>query len=148
MIKYNNSDIIDWNFGDSNIVKVYHNAAIVFYKFDTESQEFKVCFAVVEDITQYQETEFEDVYDKATDKWYKLNNLNQYEQYGVYASGRNITYYNGKLTVDDGYEYEWNGSSWANLGEVSGSSKTSDFKIGDIDTPITSDASLITDGMY
>ena len=148
MIKYNNSNINDWNFGDSNIVKVYHNGAVVYYKFDTESQQFKVCFAVVEDITQYHETEFEDVYDKATVKWYKLNNLNQYEEYGVYGSGRNITYYNGKLTVDNGYEYEWNGSSWVNLGEVSGSSKTSDFKIGDIDTPITSDASLITDGMY
>ena len=121
MIKYNNNTINDWNFGASNVIKVYRNNAIVFYKFDSETQEFKVCYAVVDDITQYSETEFEDVYDKATEKWYKLNNLNQYEQYGVYGSGRNITYYKGKLTVDDGYEYEWNGSSWVNLGEVSGS---------------------------
>lgn len=83
---------------------------------------YKVCYAVVNDITQYTDREYEDVYDKATEKWYKLNNLNQYEQYGVYGSGKNITYYEGKLTVDDGYEYEWNGSSWVNLGEVSGSS--------------------------
>lgn len=122
MIKYNNSDIIDWNFDDNDIIKVYHNGAIVFYKFDTEQGGYKVCYAVVDDITQYSETEFEDVYDKATAKWYKLNNLNQYEEYGVYGSGKNITYYEGKLTVDDGYEYEWNGSSWVNLGEVSGSS--------------------------
>ena len=88
------------------------------------------------------------MYDKATEKWYKLNNLNQYEEYGIYGSGRSVTTYNGKLTIDDGYEYEWNGSSWVNLGEVSGSSKTSDFTIGDIDTPITSNASLITDEMY
>ena len=106
MIKYNSNTINDWNFGTSNLVKVYRNNAIVFYKFDSETQEFKVCYAVVDDITQYQETEFEDVYDKATEKWYKLNNLNQYEEYGVYGSGRNITYYNGKLTIDDGYEYE------------------------------------------
>lgn len=123
MIKYNNSNINDWNFDDSNIIKVYHNGAVVFYKFDTEQGGYKVCYAVVDDITQYSETEFEDVYDKATDRWYKLNNLNQYEQYGAYGEGRNITYYEGKLTVDDGYEYEWNGSSWVNVGEVSGSSR-------------------------
>ena len=87
-----------------------------------QSQSYDVCYAVVDDITQYSETEFEDVYDKATEKWFKLNNLNQYEEYGIYGEGRNITYYEGKLTVDDGYEYEWNGSSWVNVGEVSGSS--------------------------
>ena len=124
MIKYNNSDIIDWNFGDDNIIKVYRNGAVVFYKFDSEQGGYKVCYAVVEDITQYTDREFEDVYDKATEKWYKLNNLNQYEQYGVYGSGKTITTYEGKLTIDDGYEYEWNGSSWVNLGEVSGSSIT------------------------
>ncbi len=122
MIYYNSNTINDWNFGDDNIIKVYKHGAVVFYKFDSEQGGYKVCYAVVEDITQYQETEFEDVYDKATEKWFKLNNLNQYEQYGVYGSGRTITTYNGKLTIDDGYEYEWNGSSWVNLGEVSGSS--------------------------
>ena len=148
MIYYNSNIINDWNFGDDNIIKVYKHGAVVFYKFDSEQGGYKVCYAVVDDITQYSDREFEDVYDKETEKWFKLNNLNQYEEYGIYGEGRNITYYEGKLTVDDGYEYEWNGSSWVNLGEVSGSSKTSDFKIGDIDAPITSDASLITDGMY
>lgn len=125
MIKFNNSDIIDWNFDDSNIIKVYHNGAVVFYKFDSEQGGYKVCYAVVDDITQYSDREFEDVYDKATDKWFKLNNLNQYEQYGVYGSGRNVTTYNGKLTIDDGYEYEYTGGSWINVGEVSGSSEES-----------------------
>ena len=124
MIYYNNSSINDWNFGDDNIIKVYRNNAIVFYKFDSETQEFKVCYAVVDDISQYSDREFVDVYDKATEKWYKLNNLNQYEEYGVYGSGRNITYYDGKLTIDDGYEYMYSGSSWINVGEVSGSTAT------------------------
>lgn len=147
MIKYNNNTIYDWNFDTSNVIKVYRNNAIVFYKFSGESPtpEWKVCFAVVDDISQYQETEFEDVFDNATEKWYKLNNLNQYEQYGVYGSGRTITYYDGKLTIDDGYEYEWNGSEWVNLGEVSGSSKTSDFKIGDIKERVTTG---VSDGDY
>ena len=125
MIKYNLNTINDWNFGDDNIIKVYRNNAVCYYKvnYSGDTPTFDVCYAVVDDITQYADREFEDVYDKATEKWYKLNNLNQYEEYGVYGSGRNISYYDGKLTVDDGYEYEWNGSSWVNLGEVSGSSR-------------------------
>ena len=126
MIKYNNNTIFDWNFDTSNVIKVYRNNAIVFYKVSggSPTPEYKVCFAVVNDITKYQETEFEDVYDKATKKWYKLNNLNQYEEYGIYGSGKDITYYNGKLTIDDGYEYEWNGSEWVNVGEVTGTTAT------------------------
>lgn len=46
------------------------------------------------------------MYDKATEKWFKLNNLNQYEEYGVYGEGRNITYYEGKLTIDEGDDGE------------------------------------------
>lgn len=125
MIKYNNNTIFDLNFGTSNVIKVYRNNAIVFYKVSggSPTPEYKVCFAVVDDITQYQETEFEDVYDKATKKWYKLNNLNQYEEYGAYGNGRSVTTYKGKLTIDNGYEYEWNGSEWVNVGEVIGSSR-------------------------
>lgn len=126
MIKYNNNTIFDWNYDTSNVIKVYRNNAIVFYKVSggSPTPQYKVCFAVVDDITKYQETEFEDVYDKATNKWYKLNNLRQYEEYGIYGSGKDITYYNGKLTIDNGYEYEWNGSEWVNLGEVTGTTAT------------------------
>ena len=126
MIKYNNNTIFDWNFDTSNVIKVYRNNAIVFYKVSggSPTPEYKVCFAVVDDITQYQETEFEDVYDKATKKWYKLNNLNQYEEYGAYGNGRSVTTYKGKLTIDEGYEYEWNGSEWVNIGEITGTTAT------------------------
>lgn len=123
MIKYNNSNINDWYFAEDNIVKVYRNNAVCYYKIvtsgDTPTQV--PCYAVVDDISQYSDTEFEDVFNKADSKWYKLNNLNQYEEYGVYGSGRTITYYEGKLTVDDGYEYIYSGGSWVNVGEVSGS---------------------------
>lgn len=125
MIYKNNSTINEWYFNDQELIKVYKNGAICYYKIvggATPSQE--PCFAVVDDITQYSDTEFIDVYDKATEKWYKLNNLDQYEEYGIYGEGRNITYYEGKLTIDNGYEYEWDGSEWDNLGEVSGSTAT------------------------
>lgn len=123
MIKYDLNTINDWNFGDDNIIKVYRNNAVCYYKvnYSGDTPTFDVCYAVVDDISQYQETEFEDVFNKADNVWYKLNNLNQYEKYGVYGSGRTITTYDGKLTVDDGYEYIYSGGSWVNVGEVSGS---------------------------
>lgn len=122
MIKYNNSNINDWYYDTSDIIKVYRNNAVCYYKVSSTSPTAQTpCYAVVNDISQYSDTEFEDVYDKATEKWYKLNNLNQYEEYGVYGSGRNVTTYEGKLTVDDGYEYIYSGGSWVNVGEVSGS---------------------------
>ena len=126
MIKFNSNNINDWYYNTSDIIKVYRNGAVAYYKIYTsgDTPTYDVCYAVVEDITQYSETEFEDVYDKATEKWYKLNNLNQYEEYGVYGSGRNISYYDGKLTIDDGYEYQYSGGSWVNVGEVSGSTAT------------------------
>lgn len=128
MIKYNSKTLSDWYFANDNIIKVYRNGAVVFYKVSSSSGStptFNVCYAVVDDITQYQETEFIDVYDKKTKKWYKLNNLNRYEEYGVYDSGLTTTYYEGKLTIHDGYEYEYSyKTGWANVGEVSGSTVT------------------------
>lgn len=126
MIKYNNQNINDWNFDTSNIIKVYRNNAVCYYKITTSggTSGQTPCYAVVDDISQYhQDTEFVDVFNKADGKWYKLNNLNQYEEYGVYDSGRSITYYEGKLTIDDGYEYIYSGNSWQSVGEVSGSSR-------------------------
>ena len=126
MIKYNTKTINDWNFDSTNIVKVYHNGAVCYYKLEGSPTPTgqTPCYAVVDDITQYQSTEFVDVYDKATKKWYKLNNLNQFEEYGVYGTGRDITYYEGKLTIDGGYEYQWNGSEWVNVGEITETTAT------------------------
>ena len=124
MIKYNLNNINDWNFGEDNIIKVYRNNAVCYYKVtsgDTPTPVQEPCFAVVDNISQYSETEFEDVFNKADNKWYKLNNLNQYEEYGIYGSGRTITTYDGKLTIDGDYEYQYSGGSWVNVGEISGS---------------------------
>ena len=44
---------------------------------------YKVCYAVVEDITQYIDREYEDVYDKETEKWFKLNNWKWKKRYHI-----------------------------------------------------------------
>lgn len=127
MIKYNTKTINDWYFANDNLIKVYHNGAVCYYKLEGSPTPTgqTPCYAVVNDITQYSSTEFVDVFDKATKKWYKLNNLNQYEQYGLYGSGRDVTYYEGKLTIDGGYEYEYStNGGWVNRGEVVSTSIT------------------------
>ena len=126
MIKYSGNTINDWNYGASNLIKVYRNGAVCYYKVtgggDVPTAQTP-CYAVVDDISQYSDTEFEDVFNLADEKWYKLNNLSQYEEYGIYGSGRTITTYEGKLTIDGDYEYQYSGSSWVNVGQVSGSSR-------------------------
>jgi hypothetical protein len=151
MIKYDLTNINKWYNGSRNIVKCYHGTTNAF---DLTGGGAPTppptgqtpCYAVTNNISQYQSTEFVDVYDTTADKWYKLNNLNEYEEYGIYGSGRtNTTYYEGKLTIDDGYEYIYSGNSWVNLGEVSGSSKTSDFTIDDIGNKVNTN---VGDGDY
>lgn len=131
MIKYDLTNINKWYNGSRNIVKCYHGTTNAFDLTGGGAPTPPTptgqtpCYAVTDDISQYQSTDFVDVYDTTADKWYKLNNLNEYEQYGIYGSGRtNTTYYEGKLTIDNGYEYIYSGNSWVNLGEVSGSTAT------------------------
>lgn len=114
MIKFNDNNINDFNLGWDNIIKVYHQGAVCYYKITTSggTSAQTPCYAVVDDITQYQDTEFEDVFNKADGKWYKLNNLNQYEQYGVYASGR--TQCSGTQPQRPSYKY-W---LWRSCGEL------------------------------
>ena len=76
------------------------------------------CYDVTSDIQSYTSTTYLDVYDSTAEKWYKLNNLNQYEEYGVYGEGKNITYYVGKHTFDNWHEWTWDGSEWVDDGVV------------------------------
>ena len=103
--------------GGSSDVKIYLGTT----KLYPHLQE--PCFAVVENISTYTARTYVDVYETSSDKWYKLNNLNAYEEYGVYGSSTATTYYDGKLVIQDGYEYQYSGSGWNNVGEISGSSR-------------------------
>lgn len=121
MIKYNSNTINDWDYDAANIIKVYRNGAVVFYKVSGESPTpvQEPCFAVVDDISQYSDTEFIDAFNKADGKWYKLNNLNQYEQYGIYDVGSSLsdfTYYEGKLVATGTTEYQRSGGTWVEVG--------------------------------
>ena len=113
MIKIGNRDIT-LKLGSTNVSAAYLGSVQVY-----GSSSYDLCYGVTDDISEYTGT-FKDVFDKSSDTWYKLNNLNEYEEYGVYGNGRNITTYEGKLTIDGDYEYQYTNGSWVNVGEVSG----------------------------
>lgn len=100
-----------------NLIK--QNARQCGYTGDTQEP----CYDVAASVTAFT-GEFEDAFETTSGKWYKKNNLNQYELYGVYGTSTGGTYYDGKLVLENGYEYKRSGNTWVNLGEVSGSTAT------------------------
>lgn len=108
--------------GSSDSVQIYLGTTKLYPQGSTAQTP---CYDVIStDITAYTATTYDSVYSTYSSKWYMKNNLNTYEEYGVYDSGRTTTYYEGKLTVDGDFEYEYSGGSWVNVGEVSGSQTT------------------------
>lgn len=73
-------------------------------------------YDITNDISTYLRRDFNSVFDTSRNKWYMLNNLNQYEEYGIYGDSLYGTYYTGKLVIVNDHEYEWNGTEWDDLG--------------------------------
>ena len=88
-------------------------------------------YDITNNIATYTRRDFKSVFDTASNKWYMLNNLNNYEEYGIYGDSFD-TYYTGKLVIVNGHEYEWNGTEWVDLGEyverVGGWTNTNDTR--------------------
>ncbi len=78
------------------------------------------CYRVIpQSISQYSSTDYDQVYSHTDGKWYMLNNLNQFEEYGIYDSGSslsNFTYYDGKLVAIGTTEYQRSGDTWVEVG--------------------------------
>ena len=72
-------------------------------------------YDITNNIATYARRDFKSVFDTTTNKWYMLNNLNNYEEYGIYGNSFD-TYYIGKLVIMNDHEYEWNGTEWVDLG--------------------------------
>ena len=76
-------------------------------------------YDITNDISTYTRTDFNSVYDTTRGKWYMLNNLDTYEEYGIYGTSLDDTKYVGKLVEVNDHEYEWDGTEWVDLGEKS-----------------------------
>ena len=115
-IKVNNQSIQKIMLGSIPVKRIYEDLQIVF---DTGGTP-QPCFEVVDVISQAS-GDYVDVYVNNEAKWYKRNNLNQYEEYGIMPivdDLSTLTYYTGKLAIlnTDVHEYKWNGSTWVDIG--------------------------------
>ena len=119
-IKINDQYIQKILLGSTPVQRIYQSGSIVY---DTGVKPTpQPCFEVVSTISQASGN-YVDVYVKGESKWYKKNNLNQYEEYGLMPTVTDLsstTYYTGKLVIlsTDSHEYKWNGSEWIDLGNA------------------------------
>lgn len=124
---YGDSEVLKWYEEEDQIMKAYYGDTLMFGDEGEEpTPSFNFCYDVVDNITAYTSTTFSEVFDKATNQWYMLNNLNQYEEYGVYADNK-LTYYEGKLAVVDNHEWKYTNGGWIDLGEMSGGETSFEF---------------------
>ena len=119
-IKINDKYIQKILLGSTPVNRIYQSGSIV-YEAGVQPTP-QPCFEVVDTISKAS-GDYVDVYVKGESKWYKRNNLNQYEEYGlmpIVSDLSSTTYYTGKLVVlsTDGHEYKWNGSEWIDLGNA------------------------------
>lgn len=127
MIKLNSNNVNKIYNGSTLITGIDYNGASRFTYFGGDSPsgcQITGCPDLVSSISSYQGTAME-VYDKTAQKWYMRNNLDQYEEYGLFADNiTTATTYCGKLAKVDNTEYEWNGTSWESVGNATGTSVT------------------------
>ena len=138
-IKISTLDADAIKIGSSNVTAVYVGSSLVWSGGTPPTPPTPTGqtpqFAVVDDISQYTATTFSMVYSTVDGKWYMLNNLNQYEEYGIYdttgSSLSDYTYYDGKLAVIGTTEYQMSGGTWVEVGTYENSSVT--YEIDDSD---------------
>lgn len=119
-IKINDQYIQKILLGSTPVQRIYLSGSIV-YEAGVQPKPTP-CFEVVSAISKAS-GDYVDVYVKGDSKWYKKNNLNQYEEYGlmtIVSDLSSTTYYTGKLVIlsTDSHEYKWNGSEWIDLGNA------------------------------
>lgn len=130
MVKYNNADINGWYFDESDIIKVYRNNVVCYYKVINSggTPTGSTCSEIIPySISAYSSTTYDSVYSYTDGKWYMLNNLNDYEEYGIYETGSSLssfTYYPNKLVIVGTTEYQRSGDTWVEVGTYE-SSETS-----------------------
>ena len=124
MIKYNNSTI-DKLATDTTVNKMYYGGNVAYMRY-YRLVPHNPCYDVIESISSYTARTFSDVYDTSSNKWYKLNNADAYEEYGIYgeSTASTETAYEGKLAKVGNYEYEFINGQWVNIGEVTATTST------------------------
>ena len=145
-IKINDKYIKKILLGSTPVQRIYQSGSIVY-----ESGSVP-CFEVVDAISEAS-GDYVDVYVKNKSKWYKKNNLNQFEEYGLMPNVTDLsstTYYTGKLVIlsTDSHEYKWNGSEWIDLGATTHVGDQYEYVQGNGTSYIVTDYIPVTDSRY
>ena len=131
-INIGNLTIDKFYLGDSSNLKIYLGE-IKLYPTDVPPTPSGNCYKIISTpITSYTSTDYSSVYSFADKKWYMLNNLNQYEEYGIYETGTSLsdfTYYPNKLVVIGETEYQYQTNGWVNVGNYI--DKEASYKVTD-----------------
>lgn len=124
MIKYDNNTINKLA-TDATVNKMYYGSNVAYMRYYRLVPQ-NPCYDVIDSISSYTARTFSDVYDTSSNKWYKLNNADAYEEYGVYgeSTASTETTYDGKLAKVGNYEYEFINGEWVNIGEVTATTAT------------------------
>lgn len=124
MIKYNNNTIYKLA-TDATVNKMYYGSNVAYMKYYRLVPQ-NPCYDVTNSISSYTARTFSDVYDTSSRKWYKLNNTDAYEEYGIYAetTASTETTYEGKLAKVGDNEYEVVNGEWVSIGEVTATTAT------------------------
>ena len=118
-INIGNLTIDKFYLGDSSNVKIYLGE-IKLYPTYVPPTPSGNCYEIISTpITSYTSTDYSSVYSFADKKWYMLNNLNQYEEYGIFETGTSLsdfTYYPNKLVIIGETEYQYQTNGWVDVG--------------------------------
>ena len=118
-INIENLTIDKFYLGDSSNLKIYLGE-IKLYPTYVPPTPSGNCYEIISTpITSYTSTDYSSVYSFADKKWYMLNNLNQYEEYGIYETGTSLsdfTYYPNKLVIIGETEYQYQTNGWVDVG--------------------------------
>lgn len=118
-INIGNLTIDKFYLGDSSNVKIYLGE-IKLYPTYVPPTPSGNCYEIISTpITSYTSTDYSSVYSFADKKWYMLNNLNQYEEYGKFETGTSLsdfTYYPNKLVIIGETEYQYQTNGWVEVG--------------------------------
>lgn len=124
MIKYDNNTINKLA-TNATVNKMYYGGNVAYMRYYRLVPQ-NPCYDVIDNISSYTARTFSDVFDTSSSKWYKLNNADAYEEYGIYAdtTASTETAYEGKLAKVGNYEYVFTNGQWVSVGEVTATTTT------------------------
>lgn len=102
-----------------NVSLITSDMSVVYQATEPTPPMSNCSIIIPQPIASYTSTEYPSVFSVANNKWYMKNNLDQYEEYGIYETGASLasfTSYEGKLVAVGTTEYQSINGVWTEVG--------------------------------